>query len=195
MACVDCSSFCTQHRPQVKSCFALIHPFALNTGLKCAASRLLAFFFVSALHKKQSEYTHFVTELKKHFKLKELGPVSSFLGVSVHRDRSKRLLTLSQAQYATNVLQEFGFGDCSPVATPLDPGSRLSKDQAPKNNEEREFMRNKPYSMLVGALMYLAVATRPDLAHLVRVLIGGSDPAPHILLFLFLSYLFLICLF
>ena len=78
-----------------------------------------------------------------------------------------------------NVLQEFGFGDCSPVATPLDPGARLSKDQAPQSDEERSFMRNKPYSMLVGALMYLAVATRPDLAHSVGVLARFSaNPGP-----------------
>ena len=40
-------------------------------------------------------------------------------------------------------------------------------------------MRTVPYSQLVGALMYLAVATRPDIAHLVGVLARFSaNPGP-----------------
>lgn len=41
---------------------------------------------------------------------------------------------------------------------------------APKNNEERAFIKDVPYRQLVGALMYLAVATCLDIAHLVEVL-------------------------
>ena len=40
-------------------------------------------------------------------------------------------------------------------------------------------MQDKPYAMLVGALMYLAVATRPDIAHSVDVLARfSSNPGP-----------------
>ena len=45
--------------------------------------------------KTRTEYEFLVQELKKHFKLKELGALSSLLGVQVERNRSKRLLTLS----------------------------------------------------------------------------------------------------
>lgn len=129
--------------------------------------------------KTRAEYTHLVGELKKHFKLKELGPLSSLLGVGIERDRSKRLLTLSQKQFIMDVLERFGQGDCSPVTTPLDPGMRLSKDQAPQTDEERKQMDNTPYAQLVGALMYLAVATRPDIAHAVGVLSRfSSNPGP-----------------
>ena len=125
--------------------------------------------------KRTEQYASTVKELKKHFKLKELGPLSSLLGVSVHRDRSRRRLTLSQSQYISDVLQTFGLADVRPVATPLDPGAKLSKEQAPKNDEERLQMQNIPYSQLVGALMYLAVATRPDIAHSVGVLARFSS--------------------
>lgn len=66
-----------------------------------------------------------------------------------------------------------------PVTTPLDPGAKLSKDQTPQNDAERAAMQNVPYAALVGALLYLAVATRPDIAHAVGVLARfNSDPGP-----------------
>ena len=120
--------------------------------------------------KTRAEYDFLVQELKKHFKLKELGALSSLLGVSVERDRSKRCLMLSQRQFIEDVLDRFGLGSVDTVSTPLDPGSRLTKEQAPSTDEDRVFMQKQPYAALVGALMYCAVATRPDIAHSVGVL-------------------------
>ena len=113
--------------------------------------------------KSKQQYLDLVHQLKQHFKLKELGLTSHLLGVAVQRDRSKRLLTLSQKQYLQDVLERFGLANTRPVATPLDPGARLSKEQCPQTEADRTFMQSVPYSQLVGALMYLAVATRPDM--------------------------------
>ena len=44
---------------------------------------------------KRTEYEQVVEELKKHFKIKELGETSSLLGVLIERDRSKRRLCIS----------------------------------------------------------------------------------------------------
>ena len=60
--------------------------------------------------------------------------------------------------------------DSRPVATPMDPGAKLSQKQCPTTAEEKEAMASIPYINAVGALMYLAVATRPDIAHTVSVL-------------------------
>ena len=98
--------------------------------------------------KARTEYTRLVKELKKHFKLKELGNLSSILGVAISRDRAKRQIALSQKQYISDILQMFGLADCRPVTTPLDPGTKLSKDQAPQNNEEHQQIKNIPYSQL-----------------------------------------------
>ena len=52
----------------------------------------------------------------------------------------------------------------------MEPGLRLSKDMGPKDAEEAASMKEIPYHQLVGALMYLAIATHPDIAYLVGVL-------------------------
>jgi hypothetical protein len=67
--------------------------------------------------------------LAQHFKLRNLEPTSFLLGVQIDRKRSARTLHLSQHQYTINLLDRFGFADCSPVSMPLDPGSRLDMSQ------------------------------------------------------------------
>ena len=88
----------------------------------------------------------------------------------IERDRSKRRLCISQKHYAEDVLERFNLSNMHPVSTPLDTGLRLSKDQAPQTHEERSEMSKLPYSQLVGALMYLATSTRPDIAYTVSKL-------------------------
>ena len=114
-------------------------------------------------------------ELLSHFKLRDLGPIAQILGVQVTRDRSKRTLCLSQSQYAMDVLTKFNMADCKPVGTPMDPGVRLTKDMCPTTDAEREEMASVPYINAVGALMYLATATRPDIANAVSILARFSS--------------------
>jgi hypothetical protein len=108
--------------------------------------------------------------LAQCFKLRNLGPTSFLLGVQINRERSARTLHLNQHQYTLDLLDRFGFADCSPVSTLLDPGSRLDMSQCLQTPEDNEFMRDRLYVSAVGALMYVAIATRPDIAHAVGVL-------------------------
>ena len=120
--------------------------------------------------KSKEQYLWVKVELEKHFKLRDLGPTSFLLGVHIERDRASCSLSISQRQYLIDVLERFEFGNIGEVATPLPEGHNLSKDMAPKNPEEVALMKNIPYRQLVGALMYLAVATRPDISYAVGVL-------------------------
>ena len=118
-------------------------------------------------------------DLKKHFKLRDLGPTSFLLGVEVKRNRSTRTLTLSQRQYILDLLERFDLSNCNAVTTPLDPSVRLSSAQSPQTQEDIEAMRSVPYLQAVGALMYLAVATRPDISYAVGVLARfNKNPGP-----------------
>lgn len=46
----------------------------------------------------------------------------------------------------------------------MNPGYKLTREQCPQTEEETAEMSNVPYMNAVGALMYLAVTTRPDIA-------------------------------
>src|ERR1700742_321134 len=111
-----------------------------------------------------------VSELSKHFKLRNLGETSFILGMQVTRDRSKRILALSQRQYIVDMLDCYGMANCNAVSTPMLPGLRLSTSMAPQSDQERSEMAKHPYGNAVGSLLFLAMTTRPDIAFSVSVL-------------------------
>lgn len=56
--------------------------------------------------------------------------------------------------------------DCKPARTPLDTNVQLTKP----SRANKKIMRQYPFQRLIGALMYLAVSTRPDIAYTVNFL-------------------------
>lgn len=120
--------------------------------------------------KQTSDVQWVISELRKCFKLRDLGPTEFLLGVHVVRNRSKRLLTMSQRQAVIDILAKFDMADCKPVTTPIDPNTKLTQADRPHTEEDAVYMRSIPYAEAVGSLMYLAIATRPDIAYAVGVL-------------------------
>ena len=55
------------------------------------------------------------------------------------------------------------------VSTHLGSHFKLSKEQSPKTEEERDHMSKVPYALVIGSLMYAMVCTRPNIAHVVGV--------------------------
>lgn len=109
------------------------------------------------------------SQLAKHFKFKDQGPVKYILGVEVHRNRPKRQLFLSQRKHVSDILERFGMSDCRPIVTPINPKS-LSSASSPTTDSERSRMKDIPYINVVGALNYLATCTRPDISFAVGAL-------------------------
>jgi hypothetical protein len=101
--------------------------------------------------------------LKSLFDIKDMGPVSLFLGLDVVRDRAAHKLWLGQPRYIDSMLKQFGMADCKPRVAPLDTGLQLDRDGEPLEADT-------PYNALVGSLLYLAMCTRPDIAHAVGML-------------------------
>lgn len=102
----------------------------------------------------------FKSAISKKFKMKDIGPLTWFLGMQVKRDRANKTITLSQETYTKQLLQKYGMLDCRPISTP-DVGELPVIDR-------KDVEPNKLYMSMVGALNYLAVITRPDIAYSVN---------------------------
>jgi hypothetical protein len=61
------------------------------------------------------------------------------------------------------VLSHFGYSDCTSISTPYDPSVLLRKNRRIALDQLR-------YSQIIGSLMYLASAMRPDISFAVRKL-------------------------
>ena len=101
--------------------------------------------------------------------MKDLGFAGHILGMRITRDRSRKLLWLSQKEYVTKVLQRFNMEGGKAVSTPLPPYVKLSHTDSPKSDEERAMMAKVACASAVGSLMYVMIATRPDIAFAVGV--------------------------
>ncbi len=108
--------------------------------------------------------------LSDRFEVTDLGDLSYFLGIKVSRDRSSRLITLSQPKYINNVLERFNMADCHPSPSlPAVPKSYLPQGRdIPVTPEAQDLLSQIPYREAVGCLMYLMVTTRPDIAYAVQ---------------------------
>lgn len=103
----------------------------------------------------------------QRFDAKDLGPVKRFLGVDIERNSSNGTLKIHQTEYTLQLLDRFGLSAANPVATPLTPHVNLTKADCPKVPNPA---LGAKYREAVGALTWLATATRPDLAHATAVL-------------------------
>ncbi|CAJ2658330.1 unnamed protein product [Trifolium pratense] len=109
-------------------------------------------------------------ELSMSFAMKDLGPAKQILGMRISRDRKNGKLWLSQHNYIEKVLERFNMSKAKPVSTPLAGHLKLSSEQCPTSEKDKEDMKKKiPYASAVGSLMYAMVCTRPDIAHAVGV--------------------------
>jgi hypothetical protein len=94
--------------------------------------------------------------LSNNFEIKDLGEVDVILNIKLPREGDGGV-TLLQSHYVEKVLSHFGFSDCQPTPTPYDPSVLLRKNRRIVRDQFR-------YSQIIGSLMYLASATRPDIS-------------------------------
>jgi hypothetical protein len=119
--------------------------------------------------------------LQKKFKIRDLGPATTFLGIQITRDRPNRKLYLSQHRYIDDLLDRFNMGNANShnYVTPLDPGCKLTPATEPATYEESAEMAQIPYREAVGGLQWASITTRPDIAYATGVLGQFTqDPRP-----------------
>jgi len=93
-----------------------------------------------------------VNELSRRFKLKNHGPVKSFLGLNVEYANS--MIQLNQIGYIYRKAEEFHLTNSKPVDTPLDPSLPLVL--ATSNDK---LCHQKTYQEHMGSLNHLAITS------------------------------------
>ena len=75
--------------------------------------------------------------LSSNFKIKDIYVANYVLGVKIVRDRTKRLLGLSQETYIKRMLERYHMQDSKQMDTPVDKSLSLSRDMCPKTPEKK----------------------------------------------------------
>ena len=114
-----------------------------------------------------------LTDVKKYlstrFAMKDLGEAAYILGVRIYRDRSKKILGLSQSTYIDKVLKRFSMHDSKKGFLTMSSGIPYSKAQYPTSSEDKNAMSIVPYASAVGSIMYAMICTRPDVSYALSV--------------------------
>jgi hypothetical protein len=100
--------------------------------------------------------------LSQSFEMKDLGEADVILNIKLVKESNSRMI-LTQSHYMEKVLSRFSYSDYKPVSTPYDTSLILRKNKRIMRDQLR-------YSQIIGSLMYLASATRPDISFAVSKL-------------------------
>ncbi|KAD7117932.1 hypothetical protein E3N88_05200 [Mikania micrantha] len=99
------------------------------------------------------------------FAMKDLGEAAYILGIKIHRDRSKRLLGMSQSAYIDKMMTRFNMENSKKGTIPMTKGTVLNKSQSPSTDIEIRRMQAIPYASAIGSIMYAMLCTRPDVSY------------------------------
>ncbi|KAJ9541534.1 hypothetical protein OSB04_028040 [Centaurea solstitialis] len=103
--------------------------------------------------------------LSKCFQMKDLGEAAYILGIKIYRNRSKRLIGLSQSTYIDKILKKFRMDESKKGFIPMQHGIVLSKTQCLVSSQDQDKMKSVPYASAIGSIMYAMLCTRPDIAY------------------------------
>ena len=123
----------------------------------------------------RDEISKIACSLKNEFEMKDLGKTKFCLGLQI--EHLKDGIFVHQSTYATKVLKRFQMDKAHPLSTPMVGRSLDLKNDPfrPCENDEEILGPETPYLSAIGALMYLATNTRPDIAFAVNLLARYSS--------------------
>eukprot|EP00961_Rhodomonas_salina_P291375 3931950-Rhodomonas_salina.1 len=140
--------------------------FLLRCGLSVVLLSIYVDDGISAIN-NEALYKEFLADLSKDFELSDQGKLDWYLGVSVKQDVANKRTVLSQGQCVKDILERFRMTGATPVATPMEANTHLTREDCPPPGKVDKQFRLE-YQRIVGSLMYLSCFTRPDLAHAVN---------------------------
>jgi hypothetical protein len=104
-----------------------------------------------------------VLALETEFEVTNMGQLHWLLGIQITFNRDS--IELSQEAFVDKILERFQMNDSHPTLLPIDPNTRLTKEDSVLEAEEHRL-----YQSIIGSCMYLVTCTRPDLAYPVSYL-------------------------
>lgn len=99
-------------------------------------------------------------QLNDSFEMEDIGKLRNCIGIEITEEKDG--LKISKRNYIEKALKKYNMENCKPVSTPIEPYLKLQKSD--------KCDPSIPYQNLIGTLMYLAVAIRPDIAYAVSYL-------------------------
>ena len=108
-------------------------------------------------------------KVSERFQVSSYGDLSWFLNIKIERTENE----IKPETYVEKVPEKFNMSESKILETPLDVSLKLSKIDSPERSrhEHREMQRNY-YRGIVGCLKYLALTSRPDIAHAANLIIS-----------------------
>lgn len=114
-------------------------------------------------------------QLTNCWKWTDLGPARYILGIKIEWQRKSKMVQLSQRHYAETIVSRFNLSNAKPEKLPVSPGEKYTRSEADPNA-----LCAKEYQSMVGSLVWLALATRPDLTYAVNFFSRfNSNPSDH----------------
>ena len=123
--------------------------------------------FILTHAKDQATMDRLAAEIGQKFKSKDMGDAGYYMGCHITRNREARELKLDQHLNVESMVKTFDVKKATKISAASGVPT-LSKADEPRNPEEKEEMRKFPYREAVGALMWTATMTRPNIACAVR---------------------------
>ena len=111
----------------------------------------------------EKQRTAFKDTVATRFKMRDLGPVAQLLGIKI--ERTKDTLKPSQPHFIKKLLEATRMTNCKTKPVPL-PESMVANLHKDEESEETKY----PYRKVLGSLIFLSNATRPDLSYSVSIL-------------------------
>ena len=91
--------------------------------------------------------------MHERFKMKDLGKLSYFLGIEF--EQGDGYVKMNQRKYIDKILEKYDMNDCKPRSTP--------SEQKPDEGGNQDPVDPRKYREIIGSLIYLMMATRPDI--------------------------------
>lgn len=104
-----------------------------------------------------------LNELRREFKITS-DKADMFLGLQIEREKDGSIL-LHQAAYIRRILNKFRMNEANSVSIPADPHQEMCTKMHFIDQDE---VIRASYREAIGSLMYLSIATRPDITFAVN---------------------------